>query len=365
MFYIWILKRQKFGLNSKESYVKETVLSKINSENIVNEYGFYLTKNEHHQLQERFKKQDEIVPEVKSYLKNNSAGSFAGVFVEQSEKGTLYVGLKKLSKKPKALKDRIRTIYKEVGTVKFYDANYSLENLNKIHKNIFDDRVVLKKQGINVLTIRTVTKENIIEVGLENPTKDKKGKLEDEYGDMLRFHQVDAETIKSSDEAKNDVFDPVQGGVKIENDEDDGDCSAGFSAYGDGGSDWYIVTAGHCYNSYDTENFIQPGDEDPNAYYIGGILNSNAITSGNVDAALISTSENHTSNYVYEDYSREESLTSYQRESDDYIGQVACVSGYHSDNCGTITDTYYSKGNLYDLNLADYQAIDGDSGGTP
>jgi hypothetical protein len=351
-----IQKRKMLGLNSDLSYVKNLLINE--STRKANKQDIYLTEEEGKYLEKRFNELDEKVPKIINYLVTNLEDEYGGLYVKQDEGGVLYICIKDFSDKHLQVVKDINDIFGNPENVRFIKVKYSEVELNKVHNRIFENIKTHELQGIRILSIATDTLENEVEVGIIGDTETSRNLLKRTYGDMLNIFESTEDMI--TNDAKSNVINPVQGGIKIKNTTNGSTCSAGFSAVKVGGY-YYIVTAGHCADGgYYT--FAQPSDLTSGYYYIGA---SNLRRySGDVDALLIQTSSSITSNKVYFFNQGDELLTSFQPESNEYVGQYVAVSGQFSTSWGLVGSINVSKGVLTNLTAANYTAIPGDSGGT-
>ncbi|XQY92316.1 S1 family peptidase [Metabacillus sp. HB246100] len=218
--------------------------------------------------------------------------------------------------------------------------------MRNLNDEIRLNKEILAQEDIVINTIATEIKSNKVIIGIYPFTEDAKQKLLTRYGND---NVVIVEDDGGSEESRTSRHIPLKGGIRIDNIESGkGYCTHGFSATS---SSWrYGITAGHCGSAGD--RFNQGG------YYYGkGYISKN---SGNVDAMAITygqTSYSSNENYAKSDFS------SWQDESEEYVGQPICMNGsYTGNSCGTIRSTYYSVRNHYDMSAANYSSQGGDSG---
>ncbi|MBW5448980.1 hypothetical protein GE107_23355 [Cohnella sp. CFH 77786] len=210
------------------------------------------------------------------------------------------------------------------------------------------------------MSIATDVVDNEIEVGLRYVTENATNYMTNRYGKMLEFFQVDESMLRN--ESKTSMYNPIQSGVIIGS-SSGSTCSVGFSAKNSSNS-YFVVTAGHCHDGVAMDTFKQPYWGHADAYIVGSSnITGQVRDAGSVDAMLIPTPSWIVSNDVYLNSSRDEAITSYQRESNEYVGQYVAFSGYNNTSYGLIGSTNISSLGNSNLTAANYTAIPGDSGG--
>ncbi|MBD8499264.1 S1 family peptidase [Paenibacillus arenosi] len=353
-------KRKMLGLDSEKSTVEKIVLQS-NTENVTYE-DFYLTVEEKEILDRRFKHQNEYIPKLKqSAIRALTEEQFGGIYVNQEEGGVVYIGIKEMAKSNKDNLSFIKEIYGDTSNVKFINTRYSEEELLQTADALFNSKSLLSDAGIEIQYTALDTINNVVEVGLINNTEENQKYLIEKYGDKLTFYTADPSDFQNEGDQVT-ATNPVQGGVQILNDTAQKLCSVGFSAKSNAG-EHFLVTAGHCYGNGSLNTFYHPDKAHSNKIIAGGHI-QHVKNSGNVDAMLIGVHKDFVTNKVYFQYVGSKSLTSYAKDSSEFVGQHVCIASRSNDTCGTILSTSLSAGPNTNLTAASYMAIGGDSGGT-
>ncbi|TRY27610.1 hypothetical protein FOI68_04410 [Brevibacillus sp. LEMMJ03] len=137
--------REEMGLDGDS----KTLQSLLNEERKLSKYGVLLTENEEKELDARFKKQKDRIPKIREYINKNLKNEFAGLYIDQSQGGVVKVGFKKSEKeKVEKLVDELKELYDE-DMIEVYYAEHTNEELNDLADKISEDRITLKKRGLN------------------------------------------------------------------------------------------------------------------------------------------------------------------------------------------------------------------------
>lgn len=341
--------REKMGLNADLEHIQQVVTEKNNKAS-KKQHGVYLTVEEMQDLNERIAHQSEFMPIILEYVNENiTEEDFGGLYIDQSEKGTLYISFTKdLKHFKKEIKD-LAKLYKKEQKVKFRFVESSYEELQQQNDAVWKLYDLLKKQGVNIKAVKTDVKSNAVEISVYPLNSEIKAVLKQN----LKFkYKVKEEKRNGADESRYDYQRPLEGGLAIENldynQDGVGYCTSGFSAVHQG--DLYLVTAGHCGDSGDRYN--QGGT------YFGYM--EKVADNANTDIGLIKLSiDSHAGIGNYE----KDNFTDWQREYEKYVGQYVCKNGITTGNtCGTVEDIDYSWFGHYDFVAADYGSDNGDSG---
>lgn len=342
-----IKSREKFGLLSEKETVKEII------HNGINEFGTYVTKEEHAEIENRIEVQENQLPRVREYMIQNDNGSdFAGIYIDQKNGGIINVGFTKDIDDMEHHIEKINGILHTYKKINFFNAKYSENDLNNVHEEIFNFSKEFNTDELKITSIKTVFRDQLIEVGIIPYNKDTIGKVSEnlkKYNDIIKI--IEGEDV--IDDARDSYTRPLEGGLKISN--GSSWCTGAFSGYNANG--YYYVTAGHCGANGST--WSQGGTT------IGSI--SDRIYGAYADAAAISINPSNASWYLYVTSSQERHFDAVEGWNEDNEGDFVCKSGATTGySCGTIDSTNYSGfwGVTYFTNLrtADYGSQGGDSG---
>ncbi|WP_297990687.1 hypothetical protein [uncultured Anoxybacillus sp.] len=336
--------RKKMGLNHDPVYVSNLITSKKVTQSY-EKHGVWLTEDELEEIENRIKYQEEKIPLILEYIRNNiSSSDFGGLYVDQSKKGVVTISFSKNLKQMNKEINDIRKIFNNDSKIKFKQVQRSEKQLDEIHSTVLSKKRELKEQGINVTTIYSDIQRNKVIIGIYPFDSTARDSLVNIFGSDIEVIESDG----GYEESRTAYTRPLEGGLRISNIDTGWGCTGGFSAsYGN----WvYYVTAGHCGRSSD--RFSQGGSYFGYAYRL--------VNSGELDAMLISLGQlSYASNYNY----GQPNFTSWQRESYEYVGQYVCMNGSYTGNaCGVVKSTNYSAREHNNMTAADYNSTNGDSG---
>ncbi|MGG4341487.1 S1 family peptidase [Paenibacillus lautus] len=346
--------REEFGLNTQISEDKSFLSKNVNMNET--KFGVKLTREEEEQLTYRIDHQLNKLPLVKNYLSTNSTRDETIVFIDQKLGGVLNVGTKDKNDKEKLESDLIN-IYGDPTLINVFLAKYSEQELIDLNERLL---ILLNIEHNGVLITDTLINlpEQKVEVGVKNLDSEKKKILEDAFNpDMLLIR----ESALVEDQNRNSTYNPLQAGTAITNTTNGGLCTLGFMAKFPSTSSGYIITAAHCGNA---GNSFKQGTNS-----VGSM--GSRIYGGNVDAAAIGISSLTYSNHLYTSNSRGGYFDTVQNSSNEFVGEMICISGASSYNnpvsCGVLKSksvSYTIEGvNFTGLRSASYSSYGGDSGG--
>lgn len=335
--------RKTMGLEHNQSLIENLVHNGVKN-NSYNTHGAFLTNEELALVEERVKKQKTYIPKIREYLTSPELESnFSGMYVDQSNGGTVNIGYKN-KEFNKEVENEIKKMYGESEKIKFFNAKHSQKELNNINKLIHSEKVKLKNNDINVISINSNLKDQSVDVGIF-PYSDEKAKIIKQiYGNnIIVFEEVD----EGEEENRFASYRPLMGGISIV--VGGGGCTGGFASTGSA-----YITAGHCGGMGAV--VTQGGGR------IGEITRS--INVGPVDAAIVLVDNRAwLTNDFYANAPRDRNFFSWQGELEEYVGEYVCKVGRTTNyTCGTIKSTYYSIRTHHNMSVASYTSDNGDSG---
>jgi thioredoxin-related protein len=352
--------REEMGLDGDS----KTLQSLLNEERKLSKYGVLLTENEEKELDARFKKQKDRIPKIREYINKNLKNEFAGLYIDQSQGGVVKVGFKKSEKeKVEKLVDELKELYDE-DIIEVYYAEHTNEELNDLADKISEDRITLKKEGIELSSVSVNLPNQQIDIGVTKLNSKVTKKLEDKYGKNI-LH-IFEEEIHKAEADPDDYYRPIEAGLEIEG--NIRACTAAFSAQSESDpDDFYVITAGHCIDNIG-EDWEQGNSKfgDVTDYQFGG----------SIDVGLIELDEgsDDATYYLFGNGKHKlESIDDIQSFSEEEVGDPVCISGAATGSvtCGTIKSTNW-KGYIrhpdgsteYFTNMrqASYSSRSGDSG---
>lgn len=318
--------RKTYGLSTETSVIESLKNGKYYSER----YGIYLSPDEEAKLEERFKIQDKVIPELqKDVLATLGPDAYLGMYIDQKSGGVVNIGIRE-GTSVKNSESLIASKFSSELPIKFYEAKYSESDLDRIMDVINANVDGLSKQ-INIQYANVDFINQKIVVGIKGdvaPIAEASKVISDltkHYEALFHVEVVD-ETYKTSDDARYTTQSPILDGLVIDSSPSTtGNCSVAFSAI-DSNSTPYIVTAAHCWSSSGTG--IYQGSD-----YIG-YVSSKRHYGNNADAEAIAvTSNTLLSNKLYGTTTL---LTNIQVAGNDVLGERTCKSGMWGDSCGTL-----------------------------
>jgi hypothetical protein len=205
-----------------------------------------------------------------------------------------------------------------------FDAKYTIKDLELLNKELTD--IINKSGDFEELVSETSITDNKIHIYI---TKGKE-RLEEEISkhfniEDFKIYVVESTSIENT--SRTTSYDPLWGGLRINNTTASSMCTSAFSAY-DSNGNYYYVSAGHCGSVGDT--FSQGG------VIIGNV--SDSVDASGVDALLIPISSSKASTKIYDnDAYQNYVVAGGWMRGDDVVGEPVCVSGATSDDvdCGT------------------------------
>ncbi|WP_339290602.1 S1 family peptidase [Paenibacillus sp. FSL W8-0187] len=345
--------REEFGLKTQLS--EDNIILFNNDKTDDSKFGIKLTRVEEEQLSLRIEHQLKKLPLVKNYLHTNNYENDTIVFIDQKLGGVLNVGIKNEDDKAKYESD-LKQIYGDPTLINVFITKYTEQELIKINERLLT-LLNVEHNGVIITDTLINLPEQKVEVGVKNLDLEKRKVLEEEFNsDMLLIR----ESSLVRDQNRSLGYNPLQAGTSITN-ANGGLCTLGFMAKYPSTSSGYIITAAHCGS---TGNNFKQGTNN-----VGSM--GARIYGGNVDAAAIGISSLTYSNNLYTNNSRGGYFDLVQNSSNEFVGEMICISGASSSNnpvsCGVLKSksvSYTIEGvNFTGLRSASYSSNPGDSGG--
>ncbi|WPK13514.1 S1 family peptidase [Lysinibacillus louembei] len=346
--------RESFGLDNNIDKIK--LLNQNDKQGKGRIFEVPLTEKETMELMERFEVQNNNLPKIKKMLNEKFNQENVTMYIDQSKGGEVVVKLKNYHQKSASTE-----LFKELKSInltipyRIEEAFYSEEDLNAI-----SDAIWAKKAELNLdfdSTRVDVVNEKII-IGIVEYSTIK----EEELLKIFNNYPIEVEQIESP---RN--FRGPYGGELIVTSRGN-TCSTGY--YATSGSNYYLVTAGHCSILYDKVTTKQT------TYYTDvykyGTTTLGQVSSirhtGYVDALTIKVPSSMVNSNIYLNGAVRK-MTSSQARNADIVGQAVCKTGKTTFvTCGTLISkntSYEVWGNQFiGMRSTNLHAEHGDSGGT-
>lgn len=338
--------RKSFGLDHQLEYVKKVIGENKGTE----EFGVLLTEKENDQLKKRIENQNKFVENLKFFIKNqNLENDFAGVYVDQENGGKIHIGFKNGLNRIEIL-NAIKGMYFNPNDIIFEKTNLSQIDLDEIIRTLEVNLDKLDKLGISIVSAYTDLPNQKVVIYVKGESEEYHNILTRLLGNKIIVKSAQGKNI---DHSRTDYYRPLLGGLRISNMATGSGCTSAYEAIKNGII--YEVTAGHCGS---VGNWFSQG-----GLSFGKV--SEKWYGGSVDAASIPTGS---SNYSRTIYGNVYLISSYQLNTQDYVGQAICFSGASSNavKCGKVTSTnvsgYWSNVWFSKLRGGDISNIPGDSG---
>lgn len=353
--------RAEMGLPISDAIILSLTSSE---ENYSKKFGIYMTKEEEKQLDDRINKLDQALPKIKEYLKNNmSQDGVAGIYIDQQTGGVVHIGFKKQLNLVDS--EKLNALTQFYTNTQFYQAKFTEDELNQLIYKIHENEPLLREKGINIISTSLNIIDQVVEIGLKVVDQQSIDSIEELIGYNKEMVTYKVDTPPQPAVSSRDYYRPIRAGMYIFR-SGGGSCSTGWAM--NYGSDYYVLTAGHCIGyigqawsqggySYNSSNLFAYS----NKYQNGGNVDAAALK---VDPSVVSSGVlgYNTIDFVKLKYAE-------WYTTDDVVGDTACIAAGNSDttSCGTITtrnfNTTDSTG-VYRSNFrqATYTSQGGDSG---
>lgn len=343
--------RENRGLNSSLKHIDEVLKNGV----LDNDYGVPLTKDELNELEFRREIADTYAPIIIKELRGTKEFSEIGTFyLDNKSKGQLVVTF--TDKAPNHIANRIASQVPESIShmFKFKEGKYSEKELADLAVEIATERKdEIEKMGVQLTMTESDDINNRVNVGITPLNLEVEKYLASKYGeDIIHLVEVEKGIEENRRAPQQFIFGGLRiGGTSAISNGSTGGCTNGFSLT----TTNTIVTASHCLTNY-------------SSYYQGGELIGSRgwRSSSGPDVGLINlnSSKNGTTR-IYRNSAGDRTMTSWQRNFEDYVGMDVAKSG---DNTGVTGGLILSRSVSYSsspwsgLRSASYGSGGGDSG---
>ncbi|SDD51652.1 Trypsin [Paenibacillus sp. CF095] len=375
-------KHKRYRQSNNLDYSEETIRAALNSPNATNtipKYSIALTEEEEAYIQERDELMVKYGDEISKMMKENGVTITSGpnneITESYSDIGTFYQeksnGLKfvisfsvineETNRIKKAIEDLVPAEYLE-----FREANFSEAELVSAYEGLIKES---REAGIALEEVTVAVKENSVIVKVEDQKKvdlieENILKKETSINSLKAYKPSIFKVVvgEANDklEARTSTLNTMAGGLLIVNNSADSKTGTGpFCTLGTlatKGNDRFIITAGHCFDSWGS-NVYQGGEliGTKHYQYVGDKADIGVIK---VDAGK------KISNYVYKYSWTDSRITSYQSSPSSLdVGDNICMSGARSGFlCGEVTSLNTSMNGGSGYIQTDIDSAGGDSG---
>lgn len=342
--------RVAYGFRTDSAYLAQVAADPVSSW----DYGIALAPDEMASMARRMDTQLKV-GEFVTQLETNP--NYAGLVIDQKRDGVLviyWVGSDQLPQR--ALATLPSTAAYEVRSVGRSEAE-----LRSLQAKVDHDTPDLRSAGIYVVLTAVDTLTNRLRIGVVGLTTASKLSLEATYGSAVEVEEGSTLTPGTCT-GRTNCGSPIKGGLSIHG--GGATCTSGFLGKALGGSQRYVITAGHCLdasglNAYWYHNTTLLGDSSWEDYFNGT----------QADVGVINYSEPLSKNLVFgSGITNIRSMTSIYTEAQQTLGATICRSGQTSGyTCGQVTvrnltGTDPNGYTIYDLYAADFPSSSGDSG---
>ena len=303
-------------------------------------YGHPMTGPERIELRIRRELEAEAAT-IKQYGEEHS-DSFAGSYLDQRGGGLMRVGftrdvehhIEQLAGRMSRHPDRLRG----------FSSEFTEEALRATKARVLADAKTLIQEGVKLAMVSTATSRNRTVVGVTDVTAEQRAMLQDRYGPSVVVTEhagALGDHYPHADPARAEYFAILRGGLKLDSTDTLSGCSSAFVAFDVFGMmslQYYLLTAGHCYNQGDLA--VQGNDT------IGSVERRAFDWAGNADGAAIRIDPSRISRWVYVHPAAQAwQIPRWQSKALDQEGHIVCIAGmlhpgaHAEQNCGAITDT--------------------------
>ena len=221
--------------------------------------------------------------------------------------------------------------------MRFRQVAHSQTELDGVHEAVLRDRALLRKLGIDFISVSTSVVDNVVDVGVGNPGDQVQTVLEERYGAGLVRALPAIRPSTSACNTRENCANPLKGGLTIV-----GPllCTSAFIGKTAAGN-YLMYTAGHCgaVHSAWTHNGIGIGRVTAESYQDNSSADAGVIDIPNAQKSnLVMSAEGPAFGYT--------SITS-KKALGVVVGTGLCKSGATSDyDCGVVTDNDWD-GDVY------------------
>lgn len=362
--------REDFGLRSDRAYVAALEAGGERFARGLEAFGFALTSGELAAIAGRERVADAVGPVVERYVERRAGDSFAGLYIDQADGGTIRVGF------TDGASERLRRLRSRApfpGMIETFRADDSEAELERLAREVSAALPELGALGAHRVSLDV--SRGVVRVVASEATDELRAELAERFpGEPLRLEAEPSLQLA----ANYDRFPtpPMLGALEIYRNVGGGRsfCSAGFLARNRGGAR-RMITAGHCGDRGDLFRHDRSGRR---AYRIGRVKRDVYRSGSTADALVTSLRRNHASDDIYTPGTKRpvRDIKRVQPKRNVIEGELVCRSGAGSDfylgrgvYCGRVTDrnaaVRVQPGNVFlrQQVLARVRTCTGDSGG--
>lgn len=344
--------RSAMGLNSTEPHVRSVADRYAWDPAVDDNYGVPLLPDEAAEVARRVRIQEGLGP-LRALLAVDES-TYGGHYIDQQAGGTVVV---QLVGSAGPSDDVLRDVLPEGAELRVESVRHSAAELRTLTDAVTADWEMLRELGVDVVSTAFSGRDNLVQIGVAEPTADEIALLESRYGsDKVEVLPEGIVPANHGCISTDHCAYPMRGGVWISG------CTAGFVMRR--GSNTFLLTAGHCSASSTGGIFVHNGYGS-----IGGTYASAAFDGSRADAKIIDMTDSQESNRVFLTTTSYRLITSWQGVYDDNVGDLVCKMGANTGyaTCGNISSVYVSTNvagvDYIGQRRADFSAVGGDSGG--
>lgn len=351
-----VQKHKKYREANNLDYSNEAIQKALKSSNApstILTYSIALTEEEESYIRERDALMVEYADPISSLLKENGITkttgpnnevvetySTIGTFYQEKKNGLKFIvsfseSNERVDQVKKSIEELVPAKYLE-----FRNANFSEAELVDAYENLMNES---RQSGIQIEEAEVAIKENSVVVKAEDTATVnliEKNSLQDRTSlnsspdNQPSIFKIVTGKSNTQAEARNSKLDTMVGGLLISDSVQKSTDSIGFCTLGTTatkGTDRFLITAGHCFDSWGPTIF-QGGEQIGTDHY--------QYMGDYADIAVIKASNNKKiSNYIYKYSWTDSRVTSYQTSSSSLkVGDNICMSGAKTGfSCGEVT----------------------------
>jgi hypothetical protein len=276
--------------------------------------------------------------------------NYGGHYIDQQAGGTVVVQLVGQDGPSEAA---IRAVLPDGADLRIEPVRHTSAELIELTDTITKEWDALRATGISVVSTGYIGRDNIVQIGVTDPTAEETAAIESRFGSD-RVEVVHEEIVAehhgciSTDHCAY----PMRGGVWVSG------CTAGPIVRR--GSNTFLLTAAHCPATSYTHNGYG---------LLGSVYASAGFDGSRADAKIIDMTDTQESNRIFLTTSSWRLITTWQGVYDDNVGDLVCKMGANTGyvTCGNISSVYISTNvsgvDYIGQRRADYSSMGGDSGG--
>ena len=351
--------RQSSGLRADPAYVASVIADPSASSSA---YGAFLLPSEVADIAARVAVQDQLRPLQDAVDADHT--SFAGIWIDQQAEGTVVI---ELAPSLSALPASVSSLVPSGAKVRLQTTRYGRDYLEGVANAIGAALKSMRGQGVDALSVGVDVPNDLVRVGVANPTAADQTWLNDHYGPAIEVVAEDPlaqVSLPTGCSSRTDCR--LEGGLAVSN-ISKWECTSDFSFKSSGYV--YLATAGHCWDG----TYYQRYEGTTTARYIGNNYAYSDYPGMTADVMLMTQSATTAKNLIYQsDSDMSHAITNHDSNAQQIYGQYACGTGYVSGyRCGPIIGTNLTETvpcpsgpcTEYHMWEADFRSSGGDSVG--